>query len=169
MFGFFKKQKNKDLHSKIFAPIDGDLMPLEKVNDPVFSEKMLGDGVAIKPRGSTVVSPCDGEITMIYPTLHAFGVTTNDGVEILIHIGIDTVKLNAKGFSKYVDVGERVKIGAKIISFDDNYLLEDKIDFTTMMVFPNNEKEIIKKNDGYVRRGKDVVIKYIERRDNDEK
>lgn len=160
MFNFFKKQSSELVKNAICAVADGKLVALESVSDPVFSEKMLGDGIAIIPQNGYIVAPCDGQITMIYPTLHAFGIENEEGVEILIHIGINTVDLNGAGFTQYVSVNEKVKTGDKVISFDTDYLLEEKYDFTTMMIFPNCAHQLIKKDIGFVRKGKDIVITY---------
>ena len=78
--------------------VSGQIIPIEKVKDEAFAKKMMGDGVAIVPADDYIVSPCDGTVSMLYPTLHAFAVTSEDGMDILIHIGIDTVKLKGKGF-----------------------------------------------------------------------
>lgn len=159
MFGIFKKKDIIPEHA-IVAVADGNLIPLEKVADPVFSQKMLGDGIAIIPKNEIIVAPCNGTITMIYPTLHAFGIINDEGVEILIHIGINTVNLNGKGFKQYVGVNDEVKAGDKVISFYAEYLIEEVYDFTTIIIFPDCHKELIKKTDGYVRKGKDVVVTY---------
>lgn len=160
MFNFFKKQSNEAVKNAIRAVADGKLVALESVSDPVFSEKMLGDGIAIIPQNGNIVAPCDGEIILIYPTLHAFGIKNEEGVDILVHIGIDTVDLHGVGFTQFVDVNDKVKTGDKIISFDMNYLLNEQYDFTTMMIFPNCAKRLNKNDLGYVRKGKDVVITY---------
>lgn len=159
MFGIFKKKNIISEHA-IVAVADGNLIPLEKVADPVFSQKMLGDGIAIIPKNEVIVAPCNGKITMIYPTLHAFGIINDEGVEILIHIGINTVNLNGRGFKQYVEVNDEVKAGDKVISFYAEYLIEEEYDFTTIVIFPNCQKELSKKTDGYVRKGKDVVVSY---------
>ena len=94
----FSKTKKIEL----FAPVDGECIPLEQINDKVFSSKLMGDGVAFKFNGNTVYSPIEGKITMVFPTKHAYGIRTKNGAEILIHIGMDTANLNGLGFTSLV-------------------------------------------------------------------
>ena len=89
------------------SPVSGTVKNLTEVRDEVFATKMMGDGVAIVPSDDYIVSPCDGTVSMLYPTLHAFAVTSEDGMDILIHIGIDTVKLKGKGFRSFVKQGRK--------------------------------------------------------------
>lgn len=91
----FKKKKDEYL----YVPVKGQLIKLEDVKDAMFSKKMLGDGFALIPADHVICSPCDGKIVMIAPTYHAFGVTTEKGAEILVHVGLDTVNLNGEGFT----------------------------------------------------------------------
>lgn len=113
MFCFQRKKEYFPNHS-IAAVTTGQLIPLSEVKDQVFSQRMMGDGIAIIPDGDCIVAPCDGVIKMIYPTLHAFGIENNDGLEILVHIGIDTINLKGQGFKKYVKEGQRVSLGDKV-------------------------------------------------------
>lgn len=159
MLNFFKK-KTELTGYKIYSVVDGKLKKLEMVSDPAFAQKMLGDGAAIDPQNEYIVSPCEGTITMMYPTLHAFGVRNTDGIEMLVHIGIDTVKLKGRGFKKYVEEGTIVKPGDKIISFDSRYLHDEELDMTIMVLFPGIEKKINILQNGYVRRGKDPIALY---------
>lgn len=156
MFGFLKKEKIIDGHT-IVSVVNGNMIQLESVKDEAFAQKMLGDGVAIEPKNGEIVSPCSGTITMLYPTLHAFGITSDEGLEILVHIGIDTVRLKGKGFSGYVQVGSHVEPGERVIRFDPNYLLDENLDLTVMVLFPGNERPLKLKRDGYVRKGKDAI------------
>ena len=105
MFGFLK---NKKIY-EIYAPADGKVSPLEEVNDKVFSEKLMGDGVAFRFSGDTLYSPCDGKVSMIFPTKHAIGFVCDNGAELLLHIGFNTVELNGEGFTCLVTAGERIK------------------------------------------------------------
>ena len=102
MFLFGKKKAQP----KLYAPLNGEYMPIEKVPDPVFSDKILGDGVAVLPTDGNVLAPCDGEITNVAETLHAYGIQTPDGLELLIHIGLNTVELKGGGFPPLVKVGD---------------------------------------------------------------
>lgn len=133
---FFKK-KSKEL--EIYTCVQGEVLPIENVPDPVFAEKILGDGIAINPSNGEIISPIDGEITMIQDSLHAIGIKVDDDIEILIHIGLETVELNGEGFTKKVNVNDRVKKGQPIVCFDKK-LIEDKgYNTITMMLVINNE------------------------------
>lgn len=107
---------------------------MEKVNDNVFSSKLLGDGVAIAPLSNTIYSPCDGKLTTLFSTEHAFGITRNDEVEILIHIGIDTLTLQGKGFKILKKQGQFVKKGEKIVEAGFKYFSSSKFDSTIMLI-----------------------------------
>lgn len=159
----FLKRKKEIPANTIVSPVDGNVIKLENVKDEAFAKKMLGDGAAILPRTEYVTAPCKGRITMLCPTLHAFGITNEDGIEILVHIGVDTVNLNGKGFKKYVSEGSFVEAGELIICFDPQYLLDEKLDFTVMVLFPQITRKINIKKDGYVRRGKDRIAVYEEK------
>ncbi|SHH03009.1 PTS sugar transporter subunit IIA [Tepidibacter thalassicus] len=136
MFSFFTK--NKELILK--SPFEGKIVDITKVNDEVFSSKMLGDGIAVIPSNNIAVAPCDGTITQIFPTNHAFGIITKEGMEILIHIGIDTVSLNGVGFKRLVDVGRKVKKGTPIIEVDLEYIRKCKKNTITPVLITNMEK-----------------------------
>lgn len=116
MFNFFKKSKSKG--DELKAPIKGNLIPLSEVSDDVFSQKMLGDGFAVKPTGQEVVAPVSGTITPLFPTKHAIGIKTAEGLEVLIHLGIDTVELKGKPFKLFVEQGDSVKAGDKLAEMD---------------------------------------------------
>ena len=152
---FFKNKINLD--NAYCAVSSGKIIPLENVKDEAFSSKALGEGVAIDIEDDYIVSPCNGIITMLYPTLHAFGISGDNGVEILIHIGVDTVNLKGRGFKKLVNAGDRVKAGEKIIKVDLYSLRNNNYDLTTMMLFPGCDKKINFVTDGYAKAGKTVV------------
>jgi PTS system, glucose subfamily, IIA component len=158
MFGFKKKI---ELPTNAFAAVaSGNLLPLSKVNDPVFAEKMMGEGLAIDINDDYIVAPCNGEITMLYPTLHAFGITNEEGVNVLVHIGIDTVALKGKGFKAYVSKGDKVRVGDKLIKVDTYELRNKNVDLTTMMLFPDNNKKINIIDSGSVKKGSTIVVTY---------
>ena len=136
MFSLFDRFK-KEIDQNIFSPVEGKCIDISNVKDEVFSKKMMGDGIAVIPKDSVIYSPCDGEITMVFPTKHAFGITMNDGVEVLVHIGMDTVNLNGVGFKSFKNKGDKVKHGDKIIEFDENYLSREDLDMTTMVIITN--------------------------------
>lgn len=135
-----KRRENNTLNIEIFAPFSGLTFPLDGVNDPVFAQKMLGDGVAITPSKETIYSPIDGEITMLDDTRHAIGFKNASGIEVLIHIGLDTVALKGEGFETFVSVGQSVTIGTPLISFDLELLKNRKLDPTTMIVVTNSNE-----------------------------
>ena len=136
MFGLFGSD------SRLYAVTEGVLYPLEEVKDEMFSQKMLGDGFAIKPNETVVRAPCDGIIQVLPDSKHAFGMKCDNGQEILVHIGIDTVMLNGKGFETFVKVNEKVKKGQKIISFDDALLQEGTYDMSVMVLLLNGSYKI---------------------------
>lgn len=115
MFNFFKK-KNKGL--EVDAAVDGELIPITEVKDDVFSTKMLGDGYAIKPTSGEIHSPVEGDISTLFPTKHAIGIKTKEGLEILVHLGIDTVELNGAPFKMEIQKGDHVTPGQLLGTMD---------------------------------------------------
>ena len=103
---------------KIYAPVTGELIPLTNVSDDTFAQEILGKGIAILPQSSEFVSPIAGKITMVYETMHAIGLVSDSGAEILIHIGIDTVKLNGKYFTSHIKKGDQVAVGTPLMTVD---------------------------------------------------
>ena len=130
MFGFKKK-------IFINSPVTGITKELENVNDPVFSQKLLGDGVAVVPGDGIIAAPISGKITALMEKGHAFGITGKDGLEIVVHIGIDTVNLEHGIFHKYVELDQEVSSGDKIIEFDLPKL-QNLVSETTVMVIATN-------------------------------
>ncbi len=116
--GLFNRKAKTEPVKELTAYISGSVIPISEVNDPVFSSKSLGDGIAIRPDGEMVTAPCDGEISMTAETGHAIGITVNNGAELLLHIGIDTVSMNGKGFHLMVKEGKKVKQGDTLLKFD---------------------------------------------------
>lgn len=102
----------------IYSPVNGTAVPMSQVPDPVFSGNIMGQGVAVIPTGTTVVAPVDGEITATTRTNHAFCIRSEEGLDLLIHLGIDTVNLGGKGFVCYVTRGQKVKRGDRIMDYD---------------------------------------------------
>ena len=114
-------------------------MDMSEVNDDMFSQKMMGDGVAIEPDGETVTAPGDADVTMIMEeSLHAVGLRMTNGAELLIHIGIDTVKLNGRGFTALVKAGDKVKAGTPLIRFDRKIIREAGYQTTVIMAVTNS-------------------------------
>ncbi|CAA6814724.1 MAG: PTS system, glucose-specific IIA component [uncultured Sulfurovum sp.] len=136
MFGLFKAKKQI-----IVSPADGDVVDLAQVPDEVFSGKMAGEGVAILPRSNTFVAPVAGTITKIFSTNHAFSIKTKSGLEVLVHIGLDTVALNGEGFKRLVKEGDTVSVGKPIISANLEFILSKAKEIITPIVV-NHEKEL---------------------------
>ncbi|MDQ2887657.1 MAG: PTS glucose transporter subunit IIA [Chloroflexota bacterium] len=103
---------------QILAPLDGTVIELEKVPDEVFAQKMAGDGVAIDPSGAVAVAPVTGSLTKLFPGGHAFGMTMDNDVELIVHIGLDTVELKGQGFENIATEGQMVKAGDPIVRYD---------------------------------------------------
>ncbi|GAE29652.1 PTS sugar transporter subunit IIA [Halalkalibacter hemicellulosilyticus] len=131
---FFTKTKKVEL----LSPMTGELIPLETVPDPVFSQKMMGEGVAIIPYTGEVRSPIDAEVLQVAPTKHAIGLKTVDGTEILIHIGLDTVHLKGEGFTIHVAKGGFVKKGDLLADVDVTLLKERGYHILTPVIITNN-------------------------------
>ena len=121
----------------IQTPIVGDVVALENVNDPVFSSGAMGQGIAVKPSQGVVYAPADAEVSIAFPTGHAFGLKTANGTEILIHVGIDTVSMNGEGFEQKVAQGDKVKAGDVLGTFDSNKIAAAGLDDTTMVIVTN--------------------------------
>lgn len=124
---------------EIASPLKGEVLPLNEVKDEAFASGILGNGIAINPKEGVLVSPVNGVVNALLPTLHAIGITTQEGVELLIHIGMDTVKLKGEGFKAFVKQGDEIKIGQNLIEFDidllksKGYCLDVPIVITNMM------------------------------------
>ena len=123
---------------RLMAPISGTVMPIDQSADPVFASKALGEGVAIDPTDGVVISPCNGSVTALFPTLHAIGITSDNGAEVMVHIGINTVELKGKYFSASVKVGDKVRIGQKLVTFDKDKVIEAGYNPQTMVVVTNS-------------------------------
>ena len=121
----------------IQTPIVGDVVALSDVNDPVFSSGAMGQGIAVKPNEDVVYAPADAEVTIVFPTGHAYGLKTSNGAEILIHVGIDTVSMNGEGFNQKVAQGDKVKVGDVLGTFDSAKIAAAGLDNTTMVIVTN--------------------------------
>ncbi|WDR80376.1 PTS glucose transporter subunit IIA [Candidatus Purcelliella pentastirinorum] len=159
---FFSKLRNKNISKiaiQIFAPLSGTILSISKVPDKVFSKKIVGDGIAIKPIDSVIVSPVDGIIGKIFRTNHAFSIVSHDGIELFVHLGIDTVNLKGKGFKRILNDGESVNIGDPIIEIDLNFILKNAKSIITPVIISNIEKfHEIKKYSGTVLAGKTPIL-----------
>ncbi len=139
MFGFFKNKKNKEVtnDAKLVAAVSGKVLPLSEVPDPVFAQKMAGDGIAINPTGDVVVAPADGELSLIFNTKHAFAMTLDNGAELLVHIGVDTVSLEGQGFEQLAEAGTKVKAGTPIIKIDREFIKSKGLSLMTPVLITN--------------------------------
>ena len=121
----------------IYSPLKGTVKPLSEVSDPVFAEGVMGPGVGIDPQEGKLYAPADGEIVSVFPTGHAVGMKTKDGMEVLLHIGIDTVQLEGDGFKAVVKQGDHVKAGELLVEFDRVKITEKGYQTTTMVLLQN--------------------------------
>ena len=139
MFNKLKEKMLKKENNGMFigSPIEGEAVSLKEVNDPTFAQEMLGKGIAIKPSNGRVVAPIDGEITILFETKHAISIVSEQGVELLIHIGLDTVNLKGENFKTYVKAGDKVKSGDLLIEFDMEKIKEAGYDTITPIVICN--------------------------------
>ncbi|MFD1067327.1 beta-glucoside-specific PTS transporter subunit IIABC [Oceanobacillus locisalsi] len=120
------------------SPIQGKLMPLSDVQDEVFSSGTLGEGIAVQPAVGEVAAPANGKVSVLYPTLHAIGLELENGVELLIHIGLDTAELNGEGFEAHVSAGDEISKGTKIVSFNIDEIKTKGYDLTTPIIITNS-------------------------------
>jgi glucose-specific phosphotransferase system IIA component len=135
LLNFFKK-KNEELYSIA----NGEVISITNVNDKLFANKLLGDGVAFLLSDGKIYSPCDAEVVMLAKTKHAIGLKTKNGGELLIHIGLDTVNLNGEGFNVFVKTGDKVKRGTKLVEVNLEFMNSKKIDLMTPIILTNGDE-----------------------------
>ncbi len=155
IFDIFKKSKKevavKEDKKGIISLTNGELLDITKVPDEVFSTKMMGDGFAIKSNDGIIVSPVDGKIGVVFETKHAIIIESTEGKEILIHLGIDTVNLKGEGFEVFVNVGDEVKAGDKLVKMDVPFIEANAKSSISPVIFTNLESnESIKVIEGPV-------------------
>ncbi|MDU5111556.1 MAG: PTS glucose transporter subunit IIA [Clostridium sp.] len=171
MFKFFKNLFNSEENKEevvvakantLVAPVSGKAMPLSEVPDPVFAEKLAGDGAAIMAEGDTVVAPADGEVTLIFKTKHAFAMTLENSLEILVHIGLETVSLDGEGFEQLVEQGTKVKAGTPLIKIDREFILSKGLSLATPVLITNVDatKSISAVETGNVVAGETTVVNF---------
>ncbi|MFZ3580402.1 PTS system trehalose-specific EIIBC component [Virgibacillus sp. DJP39] len=150
----------KNLKELIYAPLSGEIKQLSDVPDPTFAEKMMGDGLAIEPSDGKVVAPFDGKIVQIFPTKHAVGLESTNGVEVLIHIGLETVSLDGEGFEAHVKQGDQVKAGDPLVTFDLEYIREKAKSTITPIIITNGDalSSLEKTNENVVVGGKSTLF-----------
>lgn len=156
MLNVFKK-KNKEL----YAFISGEQILLEDVKDEVFSKKVMGEGVAILANNEVLCAPCDGKVSLIAPSKHAIAIESKDGMQILLHIGLDSASYSDSLFTVEVKLGDSVSVGDSLITIDQNYLktVDELVIPMVILENPNNYQLNIQKNNAVVG-GKHVIITY---------
>ena len=137
---FDKLRAKKKENFEIYSPVKGEVIDITKTNDPLFKAEGLGKGVGIIAEENTLVSPVNGEIKTFFPTKHAIGITSEDGVDILIHVGIDTVELNGKYFNALKEQGDKVKKGDKLLEVDFDSIKNEGYDTTVLLVITNTQE-----------------------------
>ena len=173
MVNFFKKlfgkSETNNVEAKESAPknalvavADGDLIPLSEVPDPVFAGKMAGEGAAIMIKGDTVVAPADGELSLVFNTKHAFAMTLENGVELLVHVGLETVSLNGEGFEQLAEAGQKIKAGTPILKIDREFIKSKGLPLITPILItnPDSTKSITGKEGTDAKAGSTVVLEY---------
>lgn len=158
--GLFQNLFGKDDGIRVVSPAAGELVSIKEVSDPTFSEEILGRGVALIPTDGRFCAPADGTVTTIFPTGHAAAVTTEDGVEVLIHIGLDTVKLDGKHFNIIASEGQKVKAGDLLIEADLEQISAEGYDIITPIIICNSDafSEILPEVDKDVVQGDTIII-----------
>ncbi len=155
----FGSKEKKTVDVNIYAPVTGELVNIEDVPDVVFSEKIVGDGIAIHPTGDCLVAPANGVIKKIFETNHAFSMTTEDGVELFVHFGVDTVELKGEGFKRIAHEEQQVKRGDPIIELDLAKLADTSKSILTPVVIANmDDISHIEKKTGEVIAGECVIL-----------
>lgn len=135
MFGFLKKKGCIE----VGAPVKGEAVSIKEVSDPTFGEEILGKGVAIKPSEGKIYAPADGEVSLLFDTLHAVSITSEDGAEILVHVGLDTVALKGEHFAAQVKTGDKVKKGDLLLTVDLEALKAAGYDVITPVIICNTD------------------------------
>lgn len=144
---------------KLYAPLDGRTIAIENVPDPVFAQKLVGDGIAVDPTSQVLLAPCAGKITQLHSAHHAVTLTTDDGRQVLLHIGLDTVQLKGQGFRPKVKTGDKVKAGQPLIEFDADYISAHAKSLITVMVVMTGAVKPV--SNGFVRAGKDTLAEAV--------
>ncbi|WP_271853906.1 N-acetylglucosamine-specific PTS transporter subunit IIBC [Planococcus maritimus] len=148
------------LAEDFLMPIEGEIIPLSDVPDEAFAKEMMGPGFGIKPSGNIVYSPVDGRLVTLFPTKHALGIETDTGVEILIHVGLDTVKLNGEGFESLVEQGQLIQRGDALLKLDLDYLTANAPSVITPVVFTNlSGQQLDMLKNGYQQQGTASILK----------
>ncbi|HCC47190.1 MAG TPA: phosphoenolpyruvate--protein phosphotransferase [Elusimicrobia bacterium] len=150
---------DQQLTLRLLSPLDGEIVPLDNVPDPVFAQRIAGDGVSVDPTSSVVLAPCAGEIIYAHPAGHAFTLRSAEGAELMIHVGVDTVQLKGEGFSLKVRAGDRVQAGQPLLEFDADLVATKARSLLTQVLAVNMDiVSAVKHPAGRVRAGRDVLL-----------
>lgn len=144
-------------HISVLAPLDGTVVALESVPDEVFALKMAGDGLAIDPSGQVALAPVSGKLVKLFKGGHAFGIAVDDGIELIVHLGLDTIELKGQGFEKIAVEGQIVQAGDPIVRFDRS-LIEAAGKAVLSPVVSSGDGTVIQKASGFVTAGHDVLF-----------
>jgi len=149
-------------YTNVYAPVTGYVQDITTCSDVVFAQKLVGDGVVIKPKSQIITSPCHGRITHLFKTNHALTIEDDFGTEILIHLGIDTVELNGKGFKKLItDIHQTIEVGEPLIEMDLNYIQSQHKDTDILVILSNGDKPYkFKKYLDQDKNMSDILFKY---------
>ena len=143
----------------MFTPISGDYVKIEDIPDPVFAQKMMGEGFGVKPSEGIVVSPISGVVDNVFPTKHAIGIESEDGVELLLHFGLETVKLEGQGFDILVKENDNFVLGQPLMKVDLDYIKEHAESTITPIVVTNlNDRTLEVLQHGHVNHGDKAVL-----------
>ncbi|WP_138306135.1 MULTISPECIES: sucrose-specific PTS transporter subunit IIBC [unclassified Clostridium] len=156
-----KAAAGRETITELYVPMKGQVLDVEQSADAVFASKALGNGVAINPAEGMVCAPCDGTVSLLFPTKHAVGITSETGVEVLIHIGINTVQLDGQGFEAFVSQGDKVKKGDKLIAADLDLIREKGMNPQTMMILPEGGNLDVTVYPGEQADAGDVAVKAV--------
>lgn len=155
--GLFSKKPELEL----LSPLTGEVIPVEECPDPVFAGKILGDGIAVNPTDGKVYAPIDGTVVQLAHTCHAFCIVSDDGLELLTHLGMDTVKLEGKGFTPHVEVGQKVKRGELVMEMDLNFIKSQGVRTVSPCIIANMDAvKSITVRPGKAEGGKTVALTY---------
>ncbi|WP_436861650.1 PTS sugar transporter subunit IIA [Staphylococcus caeli] len=156
----FGKGKEVNKESAIYAPITGEYVKIEDIPDPVFAQKMMGEGFGINPTEGEVVSPIEGKVDNVFPTKHAIGLKAENGLEILVHIGLDTVQLDGQGFEVLVESGDSVNVGDPLLKFDLDYIKTNAKSVISPIIITNsdNTSDISVESVAAVKKGETKII-----------
>lgn len=135
----FGKKNDVDKEIEITSPVNGKYVKLEDIPDPVFAEKMMGEGFGVDPTDGEVVAPVAGTVMQVFPTNHAVGIKTNNGLEVLIHIGLETVAMEGKGFEGHVSEGDKVEKGDKLVTFDMDLVKSEANSTISPVIITNSD------------------------------